>query len=74
MRQARLLPDAKSRAIAGRIVPEERLHQGAAARLSGASRMINSKRNALFMCDPPNEDKDSADCALRDWHYIPQLD
>ncbi|MGH7748861.1 MAG: hypothetical protein ACREQ5_29480, partial [Candidatus Dormibacteria bacterium] len=35
MRQARLLPDAKSRAIAGRIVPEERLHQGAAARLSG---------------------------------------
>jgi VIT1/CCC1 family predicted Fe2+/Mn2+ transporter/demethoxyubiquinone hydroxylase (CLK1/Coq7/Cat5 family) len=35
MRQARLLPDAKSRAIAGRIVPDERLHQGAAARLSG---------------------------------------
>ena len=35
MRQARLLPDAKSRAIAGRIVPEEGLHQGAAARLSG---------------------------------------
>jgi VIT1/CCC1 family predicted Fe2+/Mn2+ transporter/rubrerythrin len=37
MRQARLLPDAKSRAIAGRIVPDERLHQGAAARLSGRS-------------------------------------
>lgn len=35
MRQARLLPDAKSRAIAGRIVPDERRHQGAAARLSG---------------------------------------
>jgi VIT1/CCC1 family predicted Fe2+/Mn2+ transporter/demethoxyubiquinone hydroxylase (CLK1/Coq7/Cat5 family) len=35
MRQARLLPDAKSRAIAGRIVPDERLHQGHAARLSG---------------------------------------
>ena len=35
IRQARLLPDAESRAIAGRIVPDERLHQGAAARLRG---------------------------------------
>ena len=35
MRQSRLLPDAESRAIAGRIVPDERLHEGTAARLRG---------------------------------------
>jgi VIT1/CCC1 family predicted Fe2+/Mn2+ transporter len=35
IRQARLLPDAESRAIARRIVPDERYHQGAAAWLRG---------------------------------------
>ncbi|MEA2615438.1 MAG: vacuolar iron transporter family protein [Chloroflexota bacterium] len=51
MRQARLLPDAKSRAIAGRIVPDERLHQGAAARLSGrrdASSAAGRPRRTYF--------------------------
>jgi len=35
IRQSRLLPDQASREIAGSIVPDERLHQGAAARLRG---------------------------------------
>jgi vacuolar iron transporter family protein len=35
IRQSQLLPDQASREIAGSIVPEERLHQGAAARLRG---------------------------------------
>jgi vacuolar iron transporter family protein len=35
IRQARLLPDQASRDIATAIVPDERLHQGAAARLRG---------------------------------------
>lgn len=35
IRQARMLPDQASREIAGSIVPDERLHQGAAARLRG---------------------------------------
>jgi VIT1/CCC1 family predicted Fe2+/Mn2+ transporter/rubrerythrin len=36
IRQAQHLPDEASREIAGSIVPDERLHQGAAARLRGA--------------------------------------
>jgi VIT1/CCC1 family predicted Fe2+/Mn2+ transporter/rubrerythrin len=36
IRQAQHLPDEASRAIAGSIIPDERLHQGAAARLRGA--------------------------------------
>lgn len=36
IRQARMLPDAESRRIADRIVPEERLHQGTVARLRRA--------------------------------------
>ncbi|HEV3123747.1 MAG TPA: VIT1/CCC1 transporter family protein [Candidatus Dormibacteraeota bacterium] len=44
MRQARLLPDAESRAIAKSIVPEERFHQGAAARLRGADDDVDSAR------------------------------
>jgi len=35
IRQAQLLPDQASREIAGSIVPDERLHQGAAAQLRG---------------------------------------
>ncbi|HZS14191.1 MAG TPA: VIT1/CCC1 transporter family protein [Candidatus Dormibacteraeota bacterium] len=35
IRQAQFLPDRASREIAGRIIPDERLHQGAAARLRG---------------------------------------
>lgn len=38
IRQAQLLPDQASREIAGSIVPDERLHQGAAAQLRGAER------------------------------------
>jgi VIT1/CCC1 family predicted Fe2+/Mn2+ transporter/rubrerythrin len=45
-RQARLLPDAESRAIAGRIVPEERLHQGAAARLREPSGEGSTRRRS----------------------------
>jgi VIT1/CCC1 family predicted Fe2+/Mn2+ transporter len=36
IRQAQHLPDEASRAIAGSIIPDERLHQGAARRLRGA--------------------------------------
>jgi VIT1/CCC1 family predicted Fe2+/Mn2+ transporter/rubrerythrin len=36
IRQAQSLPDQASREIAGSIIPDERLHQGAAARLRGA--------------------------------------
>jgi vacuolar iron transporter family protein len=36
IRQARMLPDQASREIAGSIIPDERRHQGAAARLRGA--------------------------------------
>ncbi len=35
IRQARMLPDQASREIAGSIIPDERAHQGAAARLRG---------------------------------------
>jgi len=35
IRQAQFLPDQASREIAGSIIPDERLHQGAAARLRG---------------------------------------
>ena len=35
IRQAQLLPDQASREIAGAIIPDERFHQGAAARLRG---------------------------------------
>ena len=37
IRQARALPDAESRAIAGRIVPDERDHQSSAATLRGGA-------------------------------------
>lgn len=37
IRQSQLLPDQASREIAGRIIPDERLHQGAAARLRGVT-------------------------------------
>lgn len=38
IRQSRLLPDQASREIAGSIVPDERLHQGAAARMRRAGK------------------------------------
>jgi len=46
IRQSQLLPDQASREIAGSIIPDERLHQGAAARLRGVPEGTRSRSAA----------------------------
>lgn len=51
IRQARLLPDAESRAIAAATIPDERLHQGTAAMIRGDGARLSSAHLGAYVRD-----------------------